>query len=323
MQRKVTLSSGLFVLTGAAMAALAASLPASGPMGWAYPAARSERAAAHPDRTYTIRGSRVHLTDAQIDDPWAAVDWLPNEHPPAPSVVLHGRKPEMYACGLCHMVDGQGGRGVPGLAGLSRNYIVAQVAAFASGQRSSSYLLRDALNMATVARAARAGEVAAAAEYYSRLSYRPWIRVVETKMVPATAPSYWGWSDAIEGSRAEPIGLRIVEVAEDNRLATLADPRSGFAAYAPAGAVVRGRAITVAGVGGQPPCAVCHGAGMKGTNIAPSLAGRSPTYLARQLWDMHTGARRSPSAAPMQPIAKALDAARIIDIAAYLASLHP
>jgi cytochrome c553 len=294
-------------------------------MGWAYPAAPSERAvAAVPGGTiYTIPGSRLRLSEAQIDDPWAAVDWLPNGHPPAPAILLSGRKPDVYACGLCHMVDGQGGRGVPSLAGLSRNYIITQLAAFASGQRRSSYFLRDALNMATVARAARAPEIAAAADYYWRLSYLPWIRVIETAQVPATAPSYWGWTDVLPGSRREAIGRRIVEVAEDNQRARLSDPHSGFVAYAPLGAIARGRALVAAGVASQPPCVTCHGVEMKGTNIAPPLAGRSPTYLARQLWDMHSGARHNPTAAPMQPIAKALDAAKIIDIVAYLASLHP
>jgi cytochrome c553 len=295
-------------------------------MAWAYPAAKSEQADAgffKHQGSYTLPGSRLKLTEAQLDDSWAAVDWLPSEHPPAPPVVLHGRQPDTYACGLCHMVNGQGGHGVPSLAGLPRDYIAAQVAAFASGQRASSFFLRDAANMTTVARAARPAEIAAAADYYARLPYRPWIRVVEAAKVPATAPSYWGWTEALPGPRRDPIGVRIVEVAEDRQRAGMSDPHSGFIAYVPPGSVARGRALAERGVGGQPPCAACHGPHLTGSSIAPPLAGRSPTYLARQLWDIRTGARRGAGAAPMRPVARVLDAEGIVDITAYLASLRP
>ena len=334
MDRRTRLSAGvvvmLYLLAWAfatrALAPEHARPLAKGPMSWAYPAARSEQAAAgffkHQAR-YTLPGSRLKLTEAQLDDSWAAVDWAPGEHPPAPAVVLHGRRPDVMACGLCHMVGGQGGHGVPGLAGLRRDYIIAQVAAFASGARRSSYLLRDSVNMSDIGRAVHPGEAAAAANYYVRLPYRPWIRVVETSTVPATAPSYWGWTEVAPGPRREPIGVRIVEVAEDRQRSGMADPRSGFIAYAPPGSVARGRALVVRGVGGQPPCAACHGADLKGSGTAPPLAGRSPTYLARQLWDMRTGARHNRSAAPMAPVASALDPAKIVDVVAYLASLKP
>ncbi len=299
---------------------------ATGPMAWAYPAAASEKAADgffRHQASYTLPGSRLKLSEAQLDDPWAAVDWRPAEHPPAPGVVLHGRKPDVMACGLCHMTNGQGGHGVPALAGLRRDYITAQVASFASGQRGASYLLRDAVNMQDVSRAAHAREVAAAAAYYAGLAYRPWIRVAEVRTVPVTAPSYWGWTEIRSGPAREPIGTRIVEVAEDRQRNGMSDPHSGFAAYVPPGSIARGRALAAKGVGAQPPCAACHGAGLKGSDTAPPLAGRSPTYLARQLWDLRTGARHTPAAAPMRPIAAALDPGGIVDVTAYLASLKP
>ncbi len=328
---KISLGVGLAVVAMTAAFTAGASEPsrniAEGPMRWAYPAALSDRpeagGAAHRQKTYTMAGSKLVLTAAQLDDPWSAVDWLPGEHPPAPPVVLHGRQPDVYACGLCHRVDGQGTHGVPALAGLPRNYIVAQMAAFATGQRVSTYLLRDATNMTQIARGARSGEVAAAADYFGRLTYRPVIHVIEAARVPATVPSWWGWTDALPGSRQEPVGRRIVEVAEDPVRATLSDPHSGFIAYVPPGAVARGRAHVLRGMAGQPPCAACHGAGLKGSDAAPPLAGRSPTYLARQLWDMRTGARHDAPAAAMQPIARALDAESIVDVTAYLASLKP
>ncbi|HZZ90695.1 MAG TPA: hypothetical protein VFE13_20395 [Caulobacteraceae bacterium] len=121
----------------------------------------------------------------------------------------------------------------------------------------------------------------------------------------------------------EPIGLRIVEAAEDRQRAGMADPHSGFVAFVPAGSVARGRALAQHGADGQAPFASCHGADLRGSAAAPPLAGRSPTYLARQLWDFRTGARRDAGAAAMQQVAARLAPASIVDLTAHLASLRP
>ncbi|HZZ90694.1 MAG TPA: c-type cytochrome [Caulobacteraceae bacterium] len=180
MPKRLDLCAAALALLGAAAAALAAGDPqpsrswpaARGPMAWAYPSAASEQAAAGFFRSqpaYRAPGSRFTLDEAQLDNPWDAVDWFPAEHPPAPAVVLHGRKPGVSACALCHMANGQGGLGVPALAGLPRDYIEAQVAAFAAGQRRSTWFVRDVGNMIDTARAAHRDETAFAADYYSRL----------------------------------------------------------------------------------------------------------------------------------------------------------
>jgi cytochrome c553 len=103
----------------------------------------------------------------------------------------------------------------------------------------------------------------------------------------------------------------------------LGDPHLGFVAYVPPGAIARGQGLAAHGVAAQQPCSACHGAGLKGSDEAPPLAGRSPTYLARQLWDFHTGARHNTAAAPMRIVAAGLDAPQIVDLVAYLASLKP
>ena len=36
-------------------------------------------------------------------------------------------------------------------------------------------------------------------------------------------------------------------------------------------------------------CAVCHGADLKGLGPVPGIAGRSPSYLVRQMYDMQAG----------------------------------
>ncbi len=94
-----------------------------------------------------------------------------------------------------------------------------------------------------------------------------------------------------------------------------------YIAYVPAGAVARGAALASDSRAGQ-PCASCHGAGLKG-GLGPPLAGRSPTYLARQLMSFQAGGRRSPEAAAMRARAARLSDAQIIDLAAYAAAPHP
>jgi cytochrome c553 len=59
------------------------------------------------------------------------------------------------------------------------------------------------------------------------------------------------------------------------------------------------------------------------TRRPPGLAGRSPSYLARQIWDIKTGSRRGPAVALMQAPVAQLNEADIVDITAYLASRRP
>jgi cytochrome c553 len=53
------------------------------------------------------------------------------------------------------------------------------------------------------------------------------------------------------------------------------------------------------------------------------LAGRSPAYLARELWDIKSGARNGAAVAQMEAPAKGLSAAQVRDVAAYIGSLDP
>ncbi|MFQ5773648.1 MAG: c-type cytochrome [Kiloniellaceae bacterium] len=65
-------------------------------------------------------------------------------------------------------------------------------------------------------------------------------------------------------------------------------------------------------------CAGCHGADGLGVGNFPPLAGKEAEYLAKQLHDFKTGARRNPI---MNTIAKPLSDREIADLAAYYASL--
>ena len=55
----------------------------------------------------------------------------------------------------------------------------------------------------------------------------------------------------------------------------------------------------------------------------PPLAGRSPTYLLRQLVKFRLGHRGGPAALPMQQEVSRLSLGDMIAVAAYSASLRP
>ena len=66
-------------------------------------------------------------------------------------------------------------------------------------------------------------------------------------------------------------------------------------------------------------CAACHGAaGISAIPTYPNLAGQKAAYLAKQLRDFKSGARKDPIMAPM---VMALSDTDIDNVAAYFASL--
>ena len=146
--------------------------------------------------------------------------------------------------------------------------------------------------MLTLGKAANEEESKNAAEYFSKIQYKPWIRVVETKMAPKTHVDGWILVPNEDGGE-EPIGMRIVETPEDHERFELRDSMSGFVAYVPVGSLKKGEdLVTKGGAGKTVRCSICHGEGLKGLGVVPFLAGRSPSYLVRQLYDFKTGNRQ-------------------------------
>ena len=70
-------------------------------------------------------------------------------------------------------------------------------------------------------------------------------------------------------------------------------------------------------------CSTCHGPDLKGLGPIPNLAGRSPSYLARQMYDMKLGTRNGTMAALMKPVLEKLTDSDIVDIIAYVSSRTP
>jgi cytochrome c553 len=70
-------------------------------------------------------------------------------------------------------------------------------------------------------------------------------------------------------------------------------------------------------------CANCHGPELTGVGRIPGVAGRSPTYIVRQLDDFQHGARAGSASALMKPIVAKLTLDDMVALAAYAASLAP
>jgi cytochrome c553 len=269
-----------------------------------------------------VPGSSVSLTIAQTRDAYNPPDWHPDAHPPMPPSVAHGRPKEMRACGFCHLVNGQGRPENASLAGLPAAYIVQQMADFKSGDRRSAEPRMGPPNaMIQDAKAATDDDVRQAAAYFSSFAFRKWIRVVETKEVPKTRIA--GSMHVPAEGGTEPLGRRIIEMPEDLRRTELRDAASGFVAYVPEGSVARGETLVKTGGTTTVACGTCHGADLKGLGPIPPLAGRSPSYTVRQLYDLQQGVRKGPWSPLMKAAVEKLTIDDMIAIAAYAASREP
>jgi len=189
-------------------------------------------------------------------------------------------------------------------------------------RKSSESRLGPQNLMVNIGKAATDEEVRAAAEYFSKLKLKPWIRVVETANVPKTRIE-GGMFIPMEDGSMEPIGNRIIEVPENLERTELRDDASSFIAYAPVGSIKKGEALANGSSGKMTACTICHGPDLKGLGPVPSIAGRSPSQMARQLWDMQHGARNGPWTQLMKPVIAKMSEEDLVNIAAYLASLKP
>jgi len=271
-----------------------------------------------------VPGSSRSFTLGQVRDRFAAPDWHPQAHPPMPAIVATGRAPDVYACGFCHLPNGQGRPENSRLAGLPFDYIVAQMADFKSGMRKSSEPKHvPSTLMVALAGKVSDAEIRIAARYFSALEPAPWIRVVETGSVPSMrAAGFMLVPDA--GNAREPIGERIVETAASLDRTELRDDASGFIVYVPVGSIARGRELVTTGGGGKTlACASCHGADLRGLANVPSIAGRSPSYVVRQLCDLKSGNRAGQFSGLMRAVVRNLGLEDLVAIAAYTASLPP
>jgi cytochrome c553 len=166
-------------------------------------------------------------------------------------------------------------------------------------------------------------DVLAAAEYFAALKRKPIIKVVETETIPKTGPSRLFYVRSPDGG-VEPLGQRIVEMPDDVNQFELRDSRATFTAYVPIGSLAKGEALAKTGGSGvTAACGLCHGPDLKGVDAIPAIAGRSPTYIMRELYEFQHGGRSGEASAPMKQTVEKLSQDDMIALAAYVSSLDP
>jgi cytochrome c553 len=297
---------------------------------------------AEANRKRRVEGSS--LTFTRLDIRGNVVDWFPADHPrPMPGIIKQGPAAlgnTGRACGTCHLSDGSGRPENSSPAGLPAKYILRQLNDFRNGLRHSVEPGKGNSNtMVMLAKAMTDEEMKQAADYFSAVTWRPHVTVIETNLVPVTRiqgelfiPTA---NKATEHKLTEPIGNRIIEVPTDVDVnQVLRNSRGTWIAYVPVGAIARGKNLVTTGgssivnneivLGRATACTTCHGQDLRGmAPDIPPLAGRSPSYLAREIFDIQQGTRAG--SYPVLPLMKKavenLTAEDIIDITAYLASL--
>ena len=302
----------------------AAALAAEAPPEWAYPAIPpGYQAPAESAQPIRLPGSDKSYTAKEIGDAFNPPDWNPNEHPPMPDIVAHGKKPDVNACALCHLTTGSGHPESANIAGLPAGYFEEQLHEFRDGNRASMLPGRSN-NMIRFAKNMNDEEIKQAAAYFSSLKPVAWTKVVETATVPKTYVGEGNMRFASAGPDKEPIGKRVIELPENEERAKARDPHSPFVAYVPPGSIKAGEMLATTGGNGKTiQCAVCHGADYKGIGNVPPLAGRSAIYIFRQLNDIQHGTRHGNAVALMQPVVAKLTDDDKIALAAFMASRTP
>ncbi|MEQ1885876.1 MAG: c-type cytochrome [Bryobacteraceae bacterium] len=326
-----------FLISAALLYAPSSMFAADGPPPWAYgftapasaqpgtPAAAAAPAAARDTTPKTLPGSTGKYTRAEISNAYGPADWYPSDHPQMPDIVAKGKREQnVAACSLCHYPNGKGRPENAGVSGLPVSYFIQTMIDFRNGNRVTADSRKgNTARMAAFAKNMTDDEIRQAAEYFGAMKWSPWMKVIETTMVPITRPAN-GMFLKLESGEKEPLGQRVIETPVDAETTeALRNPRSGFEVYVPVGSVKKGEALAKTGAGKTTACGVCHGADLKGMGPVPGLAGRSPSYLARQMYDMQNGFRKGQWTELMKPVVSKLTEEDLINIVAYTASLEP
>jgi hypothetical protein len=221
--------------------AAAALVTAQKLLPWAFPLAAPGQQREDDGTVKRLPGSTKGFSVPEINDPFAPPDWYPDEHPPMPEVVARGRKPDVRACGQCHM---------PRPQSSSRRVLPACVLHCAAGggvQDRHAQQLRHHM---------RHGEAMTDTEVRRRRTTPAADEAVDAIVEPAPSKTYGSGQRAVcvEG-RWEPIGQRIIELRWN---AELRDSHSSFMAYA-GGRHQGGGRLVATGGNKTVQCTLCHG----------------------------------------------------------------
>ena len=303
---------------------IAPKMPAPvAPFEWAYPVSPPGLARPDPNEVHHAEGAdpSITFTMKTINDPFGPPDWFPKDHAPLPNIVAHGSKPHVPACMQCHLPSGGGHPESASIAGLTADYIVAQMHAFRDGDRQNI----RAPAMIEMSHAISEKDLREAAVYYSRIprAKQKWIRVVETSRAPASHVGAGGARFFDKGANTVEVKPDMIWEVAENEEVELRNDHVGFVDYVPMGSLAKGRIVAMGNKGAMRTCGSCHGDDYRGHDKAPRLAGRSAYYLIRQLADMKAGHRKGKALGEMKDIVPKLSDADILNVAAYMASQQP
>ena len=243
----------------------------------------------------------------------------PQAQPGVPMIVVAGKGQDVRPCNTCHTPSGNGQPESANIRGLNAAYFQRQMADFKSGARGGP---RSGA-MKGFANGLSDDEIKEIATYYAGLKPMQWTKIQEASDAPKTIVGRNSARTKVEGSDTEAVGNRIVEFA-DNPAAVRQQAGPAFVAYVPQGSLSAGQALVTTGGGGKTTaCTTCHGDKLQGKDDVPALAGRSPVYIARQLYSFKNDVRKGPQADIMKGVASKLTDNDVIAISSYVSNMNP
>ena len=243
----------------------------------------------------------------------------PAAQPGVPMIVLAGKGADVRPCNTCHTPSGMGQPESANIRGLNAAYFTRQMQDFKSGARGGP---RSAA-MAGFAKNMSDDDIKEVATYYSGLKAAQWTRISESNVAPKTMVGRNSQRTKLEGTDTEQVGNRIIEFANSPAaVRQMAEP--AFIAFVPPGALNGGRTlVSTGGAGKTQACSGCHGDKLQGAEDIPGIAGRSPVYIARQIYSFKNGVRKGPMADIMKTVVGKLSDDDVVQIASYVSSLDP
>src|SRR5258708_14331507 len=194
-------SSFAFLLLLLPAAANAADAPPDGAFLRATPGYQPPQQNGQPRH---VVGSTRAYTPKQVDDIFNPPDWYPEEHPPMPELVAHGKQPIVHGCAQCHLASGSGHPESANISGLPAGYIIEQLAQFRDGSRTSSLPGRSIMN--SFGKVLTDEEVKPAAEYFASIKPVVWTKVVESDTVPKSFIAEGSMRFVSPGGTYDPTG---------------------------------------------------------------------------------------------------------------------
>ena len=279
-------------------------------------------------RPQTVEGSSAKYSLVDIRDGHNVIDWFPGDHPVMPPIIKNGPASlgeTARGCGSCHLPNGKGRPENAPPAGQPAGYTIQQLRDMRDGKRYTADPRKpNTPTMIALAKAMTEDEMRQSAEYFAAMPWTPWMRVVEADLIPEMHLEPGNMYITVGKQPTEPLAGRIVETPEDAFQANgVRNTRSGWVVYAPVGSLARGKNLVTTGGGKTIGCATCHGPDLMGLADIPGIAGRSPSYMMRQLWDIKQSTRNGLWAEMMKPVVANLSVDDMTAVVAYLASIKP